>query len=353
MDLQISTGDRLYTVVHDLTTTFELLLVVRVEDALTGELVPNPIAIGPDRSALLVKSEASGYVVIAADVDLAFPRLAVDAYDFEVRIRALGYREVALPVHLPAATSLPMPAVTVTLRRVPVRVQGRVVRAAGDHDPIAGARVTIQADDVLALHTPLSHDHLAGAAVRACALNPAGAIKQLTAAVAAGETRLPLSDRLALAPGDVLRLGPPHRLELALIDSLAPDPPNPALPGEVTLRTPLRRTLPAGAEVEEVTPAPGAAATTLARAVQTGEGVLALAAPLAADSVRLEAAASPDVEYHVIGALTDAEGYYRLDGIGITAATFVASAPGFVDLPRAWRIDSTPTAFLNFRLETP
>ncbi len=354
MDTQIVADQRLYTVVEDLRTFFRLLVAGRVEDALTGEPVRSPLTVTVDRDDLLVKAAGDGLFAVGGDPELAFSLLSTDAYAFELTVRAPGYRQQRRTVNVPAGSSFPLPAVVFSLRRRPVRVQGRVTGAAADHPPIAGATVTIQAPEVLALRTPLAFDHAAGAEVRDCVLAPAGPPKQLELAAVAGDDTLTLSDRTVLAAGTILRFGPPERLELAVIESLAPQPADPNLAGAVTLSAPLRRSLPQGVPAQPVNPAP-AAAQALAGEVAAGEGVVTLADPLNAAAVRIETADSLLVEYHAIGALTDVGGYYRLDGIaGIAGATLVASAAGFDDGEQPWVIDfATPVYVLDFRLETP
>ncbi len=63
----------------------------------------------------------------------------------------------------------------------------------------------------------------------------------------------------------------------------------------------------------------------------------------------------PDrVEYHALGALTDAEGFYRLDGIGrVRTVHLDAGATGFAALsePVSWTINyGQPVNVVNFRL---
>lgn len=352
---QIAANQRLYTVVEDLTTVYRLLVDGCVEDALSGELLRSPFTVSTDRDDLRVKATGDGWFAVGGDPELAFSLLATDAYAFELAVAAPGYRGQAQTVNVAAGSSFPLAPVVFALRRRPVRLQGRVTEAAGDHAPIAGAQVAIEAGKVLALRTPLSLRHGAGVEVRECPLTPSGSAKQLHFAAAAGDDTVTLSERTGLAPDNVLRLGPAERFEFARIQSLAPDPADPGQPGEVTLRTPLRRSLPQGAAARRVNPAPTAAAQALAADAEAGEGVLTLAAPLAATAVRVEVEASPEVEYHAVGALTDTGGYYRFDGIaGIAKATFVAGAAGFVDGDQKWVIDyDTPVNVLDFRLETP
>ncbi len=355
MHTQVIANQRLYTVVKDLTTSFRLLLHGRVEDELTGELLRSPFTVGVDRDDLVAKSVGDGLLAIGGDPELAFSMLATDAYSFDLHVTAPGYREQQRTIPVPAASTFPLPAVTFSLRRQPVRLQGRVTRAAAGHPPIPGAGITVQAGTVLALRTPLSFDHAAGVEVRECVLAPAGGAKQLELPGLAGESSVTLSDRLGLGGGDVLRLGPPESYEFAIIDSLAPQPADPNQPGEVTLRTPLRRSLAAGAEAQRVNPAAAAVAPQLAAAAVAGEAVLTLDNLLAAAAIRIETAAAPEVEYHAVGALTDADGYYSLDGIaGLRATRFVASAAGFDDGEQPWVIDyDNHVNVLDFRLETP
>ena len=355
MHAQIAADRRLYTVVHDLTTYYRLLVAGRVLDALTGEPVRSTFTVTAEREDLLVRSLDDGFFAVGGDPELAFSLLASNAYPFGLTVSAPGYREASQTVPVPANATFPRPPVVFSLRRRPVRLQGRVTEAAGAQGPIPGAAVGIGAGPVLALRTPLAFGHDAGVEVRDCALTSAGAPKLLHSAAAGGDDTLTLNNRTGLNLGHVLRLGPPEAYEYAPITGLAPEPADLNQPGEVTLGTPLRRSLSPGDEAQRVNPAPNPAAEPLAARAEVGEGVLRLSNPLAAATVRVELLASPEVEYHAVGALSDAEGFYRFDGIaGIVEATFVASAAGFNDGDQPWVIDyPTPVNVLDFRLEAP
>jgi hypothetical protein len=161
MQLQIAAADRLYTVVEDLTSLFRVVVSGRVRDAIDGDPLRAGFRVGTSRRELVARTLPDGLFAVAADPALAFPSDAA-AYDFELEVSAPGYRPETVAVPVPPASTFPLAPLDVSLRRLPVRVQGRVVRAAGG-DPVAGARVTVQAPEVLALHAPLAFAHGAGA----------------------------------------------------------------------------------------------------------------------------------------------------------------------------------------------
>lgn len=357
MDVQIAANGRLYTAVADLTTTFRLVVAGRLTDALDGGVLRRPLRVEASRRGLVVKTFGDGLFAVAADPALAFPLLATDPYDFELAFTVPGYRPLTVAVPVSAGSVFPLAELAPALRRLPVRVQGRVT-AAATGAPLAGARVGLQEAQLLPLAAPLAFPHPPGTEVRECTLAPVGPLRQVAAPAAGGGATLVLSDRLGLAPGQVLRLGPPHRAELGLLASLAPEPADPGLPGEVTLSAPLRRSQPQGSPVQRVSALPGAASQPLGLDAAAGEGVLVLAGPLAVSAggaVRVEVPPSPALELHLTGTETDAAGYYRLDGVaGIAGATFLAGAAGFLDGVTPWIIDAThPVNVLDFRLETP
>jgi hypothetical protein len=81
-----------------------------------------------------------------------------------------------------------------------------------------------------------------------------------------------------------------------------------------------------------------------------GDGLLLLTGPLAV--TRLEVMDGAATEFAVVNALTDAEGFYRLDALGgLRTLDLKASAATFVDLQVPWSLDtSQPVNVVSFRL---
>ncbi|MFQ5813112.1 MAG: hypothetical protein ACE5I2_07980 [Anaerolineae bacterium] len=139
-----------------------------------------------------------------------------------------------------------------------------------------------------------------------------------------------------------------------MIESLAPAPADPTQPGDVTLRGALNRSFPATTEVQKVTL--GAIGTTrsLAREADAGDGLLILDGVLDVDTIEIADPTPELVEYHALGALTDAEGFYQLNGIGrVRTVHLDARATGFAALamPVPWTITYRQSVnIINFRL---
>ncbi len=355
VESEVVVGDHTYRVVGDIRTSYRVIVVGELTALPADEAWKGPINVSVDRRGLFVKRTRDGYFAVAAYPELAFPDLAASPYSFDLEVSAPGFRSVSATITAPAAATFPLPPLAFNLNPFPLTLSGRVVEAAGAGAPIAGALVRFADADVLALRTILHFDHAAGVVIRACNLNPAGAAKTLEERVRSGETTVALNDRQGLAAGDVLRFGDPINFEYGIIDSLAPDPANPALPGEATLTGPLVRSFGAAAAVQQISPAPQAGFALLDRAVFSGGGVLTLNADLAAGQVQIENTGSSELEFHDLGALSDFEGYFQLAGIDRPQKALAeASGAGFVTLNREFSPDFRARVnSLDFRLETP
>ena len=75
---------------------------------------------------------------------------------------------------------------------------------------------------------------------------------------------------------------------------------------------------------------------------------------LPVDTIEIADAAAVSVEYKTLGAISDADGYYRLDGIHRVRTVYLdASKTGFAKMasPTAWTIDyAQPVNIVDFRL---
>lgn len=351
---RIEAGNRVYMAVQDLVLRDQLVLAGRVIDLVYGEPWRGPFNVRlTSGDTLRVRAASDGFFAVAGDPERAFPGLDVNPSSIDLAVGGNGLRERAVTVPVPVAATFPRPAIEIELARLPITLTGRTVQAV-NRNPVPGAWVTFADAALTLLRTPLHAGHAAGAEVRECQLNPAGPLKTLDAPAARGASTLLLSDRQGLAPGDLLRLGAEGRWEVAVVEDLAPLPANPALPGEVTLTAPLARSFAQGAEAQPVAAVDLAGLAALDAEVFAGGGVLPLTAPVAALAVRLEAAAAANVEYHLVGALADADGYYRADGLDRPArADLEATAAGFLPALVTWAADfARPANRIDFGLET-
>lgn len=357
----IQAQQRNYTVVDDVRTSYRALLIGTAEDEITGEPIRESFSVSVNLDGINVRVLGSGMFGLACNLDRVFPDLSNTDHLIELTIRAPGYREATQSVNLPHNSSLPINVPPVQLRRLPVRAQGRVVEDTTDRPPISGARIIavngpLASDPLALLRVPLRFDHASGITVRECNLVVTGTAKTMLIE-AAGRRVLSLSNRAGLAVDALLRIGTEAGGEYALIESLEPAPADLNQPGKVTLRGALRRSFPAQTEVRQMTHTipMGGEVRTLAREAQAGDGLIILNAFLDVDGVEVLDPAASRVEYHALGAVTGADGFYRLDGLGrVRAVDLDASAAGLQPLadpaPLVINYDQ-PVNVVNFRLQ--
>jgi hypothetical protein len=348
---------RVYATVDDLTLFYRALIVGRVRDELTGSPLQTPFAVTADRPDMQARPADGGLYCFAGRPEVLFPQLNTTAYTVNLVLSADGFRDAPLAVTIPVNAVFPVLAPDAALRRLPVRVQGRVVENATGRAPIPGAKITLVDDPSppspltahpIALRTPLRFAHAGGVTVNRRALTASATARHLTADAPAGSRTLVLDNRTGLGANKVLRLGPANLHEYAVIESLPPEP------GTVRLHGPLIRSFPKDAEVRDVTPGPVLSSRALAQDADAGDGLLLLNGILSADTIEIAEPAPAQKEYHALGALSDAEGFYRLDGMGRAVTLFFdAGASGFPPLPAPVPLTldfGQPVNVLNFRL---
>jgi hypothetical protein len=166
----------------------------------------------------------------------------------------------------------------------------------------------------------------------------------VSAAAFGGAATLVLNDVSTIAPNAVLQLGIDRNMEFAIVASVD------AALNIVTLTTPVRRSLPAGSPVQRVNKGGVGTSQTLTRSALAGDGLLRLSGTLPEGTIEILDGAS--TEYAVTGALTDARGYYRLDGVGgAVLFDLQASAPTFVTQSTGVALDYTePVNVTDFRM---
>jgi hypothetical protein len=356
---QVQTESRTYTVTNDLTTTYRVLIIGSVQDETSGSPLGVPFSVQVSRPDLIVKTLAGGSFVVSGYPEVSFPYLATTNYPLSLTISAIGYRPQSPANNIPANSTFPLPPITVKLRRLPVRVQGRVVKQASDRPPVAGAKI-VSVDDpnnppavhTCALRSLLYFDHASGVTVRERALTAIGSAKQLAADAPAGTTTLSLSNRTGLAANRIVAFGPDVQAEYAVIDSMDPEPSDLTKPGNITLRNGLNHSFAAGTNAQRVTAGAIGTSRNLAADANAGDGVLLLDGLLNVDTVEVADPTATKVEYHAVGALSDTDGFYRLDGVGRVSTIFLnASAAPLHDSTLGWAIEySNPVNVLDFYL---
>jgi hypothetical protein len=211
----------------------------------------------------------------------------------------------------------------------PTSLFGSITAEAFPHAPIPGAAIGVAAPapppEYAAVRTPLAVPHASGVNVTERTLTPAAAATTLSQPATAGGTKIRvLSSAGFTTVNGVVLLGDDPTAEHIRIVGI-----DLGL-SELTLAVPLRRTLPAGAAARAYTVTGTGAVTTLARGANAGDGVLVLAGGLASGVVEIAGVPS---ELRVTGAVADAAGRWRLDGVrSIGRLTLTVSAGGFTTL---------------------
>lgn len=346
-----------YTVVDDRTAVLAAAVTGRLVDETTGDGVRAPGVLRVRHAGMRGRVAAGGRFAVSALPAVDLPRLATDAYAVPVSVSVPSFVDLDTTLTLPAGTTLPVDAGDLVLRRRPVRLQGRAThRVTGA--PVAGALVfasaPLAAQQVLAVRPPLRFAHAAGVEVRRRSLLETPTVTALAEAVRGGARALSLDSRSGLAGGAVVRLGTGAGAEIAVLADVSTEPADLTLPGEVTLSAALHRGLAAGTAVRLLDPDVVPQTRVLAADAFAGDGLLLLDGAIAPDTVQTVEVRDPGrVEYLQLGAVTDAHGFYRLDGIGrVAELRLVARAAGLSDAARTVAVDYGATAnAVNFSLE--
>jgi hypothetical protein len=354
---QVVANSVVYTVVDDCTTAYWALITGRITDEILGDFTAPGFAVGLSRNDMGTRTTEKGLYAVTGYPEQAFPQLSTTSYVVNLVLTAPGFRDYALPVTIPISAAFPVSAPVAAMRRLPVRIQGRVVNAT-TRAPISGATV-VSVDDPLspppavhttALRTPLYFAHASAAKVQQVTM-ASGVSTTLQQQFLGGTQALNLMVRTGLGPNSILRISDASQtqVEYGIVASLGPGPA--ASPGQVFLRTPLSRTYPLpGTTVVLVTPTLVGASAGLSTDSGVGDGVL-LTPQLFSGIVVIDAASPTLVEYHEVGALTDADGYYSLVGIGRIPEIFLKATSGALTQTRSWFVEfGEAINVLDFRL---
>jgi hypothetical protein len=350
---QVKANGLLYTVVDDCTISYQAVVTGEVTDEIFGDFREPGLTVSVSRPDLRPKTSTDGLYAVAGYPAQAFPDLSTTSYPLTLTVGAAGFRTVTLPMTIPMNATFPVPAPPAALRRLPIRIQGRVVKDAIPHNPVGGVLVQSQPNPstpttfVTALRSPLYFPHTSGASVQAVSLTSAGSAVLSTAA-AAGSNVLNVSTRSGLAPGVLVQLSTPslELLEYGVVDSLGPGPL--ASPGQVFLASPLNRSYANAGAVSFFSASPAAPAANLLTDADAGDGVLVATRPFTGTTLVADAGAL-NVEYHEIGALTGSDGFYGFDGMGRVQDIVLkaGASPKTVD----WFIQyEQPINFVDFRI---
>ncbi len=354
---QIDTGVLVYSVVDDFTSVYRAVITGVITDEIFGALNAADLKIETDRPDLDTKTTNGGAFAVIGYVDRSFPLLKVQSYTVNLTVSAPGFRDFKVPVTINANPTLPVPGPSIALRRTPVRVQGRVVADTASRAPIPGALVMTVDDPsapppathVLSLRSALSLAHAAGSAIRAIGMVSFGGATLGTDALSGTQT-LDLSNRAGLAAGSVIQLSNATGTQVTYVVVAAPVTGPGA--GTVGLRDPLDTSFfAATASAQFLNPGAPGPSGTLASNANAGDGVLLSSAVLSGSTLQIEPG-SPSAEYRETGALTDADGYYAIDGVGRASEIFLqASHSGFTAKVSPWMVEyDSAVNVLDFRL---
>jgi len=350
----------LYTVVDDCATVFPAMIVGSVSDEILGGFDSASLQVKFARNDLGATVTRQGLYAISALPPRSFPKLDTQSYTVNYTLQADGFRDASLSVTIPASPTLPVPAPATAMRRLPVRLQGRVVQDANGQ-PVAGALVVCVDNPnppspppppplphVLLMRSPLYFAHSVNAPVQQVTLSTAGTAHLMQSAAAG--TRTILVDTTAGLSGSAfvqLVNAASTIVEYATVSGTGPQP------GLVTLSNPLNRSYAQGpaTTVRFVTASPAGGAAHLLLDADAGDGVLIADTLLQVNTVVINLGGAA-VEYHELGALTGIDGYFAADGIGRAAQIFLRPNPGTPGLPVVpWFIEYDHAVnVVNFRI---
>jgi hypothetical protein len=332
-----------YTVTDDLQSTYAALVTSSLVDEVAGTPLQIEAVVTPDLPGVGVNMTDNALFALTGYAELVFPKLSTTAYVIHLQIVAPNYRPATVTVAVPAGSALPIVFRAINMRPLPVRLQGRVVRAS-DRSAIPGATMTSTDNSILLLRSPLYFDHLSGVTVNAFTFSPTGVACNLIAPVNAGSSTVFLNNNAGLA-GQTLQIGSDPEAEVISVQTVGP------AAGQVNLQNQLNSGFPANTPARPVNPSPVGTSAALARNSNAGDGLLVLAGPLAASGIQISDGAR--TESHLLNAITDSSGYYHLNGLtGVVSLDLSASAGGFTTSSTTMFLAyNDPVNVVDFRLK--
>ncbi len=354
----ITANELLYTVVTDVCTTYSAVITGAVTDEILGGFDAPAFTVVTARTDLQGKATAQGLFAVTGYPALSFPRLSSTGYTVDLTLEARGFRNYPLPVTIPKNATFPVSAPNVAMRRLPVRLQGRVVLDATGQ-PVAGALVLSvdnpnppspppppPAAHSMLLRSPLYYAHAINAPVEQVTLTSAGSAL-LNQAAPAASTTLMLNTTAGLTGSAFVQIETPSLslVEYAVVASVGPQP------GQVVLKNPLNYSYGAGTAttVNFVTATPGGSAAKLLLDTNSGDGILVADGLLKVNTLVIDVGNPAVTEYHEVGAVADNNGYYAFNGVGRVQELFLqANSTG---TPVSWVIEfDKATNVVNFRI---
>lgn len=342
---QTQANGRTYTVVDAGRSFYEALITGTVVDEVFGDFFNPGFAVQTSRPDLGVNAADTGLYAVTGHRGQSFPQITPTTYQVNLVLSAPGFRDSPVQVTIPPGATFPVPAPVVTMRRLPVLIQGRVVSDTTGA-PISAAQV-LSVDNptppphslATALRLPLYFAHALGASAQQVTFTSTGTAP-LASDVTGGATVLSLTTRAGLAAGSVIRLANVSQtlVEYGVVDHLGPG--SAAAAGEVFLRNALNRTYLAGTAttVQFGTVAAAGAAVSLTADANAGDGVLIASALINVTTVAVDQG-NANEEYHEVGALTDSDGYYGFEGMGRVVEIYLRASQGASTQTQDWFVE--------------
>jgi hypothetical protein len=338
---QVQAEDLVFTVVDDVQITYVALLT----GALVDEILATPLdvtpVIKPDPASVAVKLADGALFALTGYAELVFPKLSTTAYTLKFTVTAPGYLAQTITVPVPAGTTLPVAYPPIAMRPMPVRIQGRVVTRS-TRSPIPNAQIKSSDNTVLLLRSPLYFDHSVGVTVNAYSFNPAGGSLKLAAAIRGGDNTIFLNNNAGLT-SKTLQIGADPLAEVVTVQGVGP------AAGQANLSNKLNSSFTLNDPVQLVTPTALGPNDTLQRSGDLGDGLLVLSAGLTAPGVQVQDGVK--TEFHLLSAVSDADGFYHLNGVaGVPLLRLFASSGG-LSTPTTWFVNyNDPVNLVDFRL---
>jgi hypothetical protein len=340
---QVQVGELLYTVVDDCTTSYLALLTGSVTDEILGDLYAPGFTVETGRADLVTKATANGLFALTGYPDQSFPNHgSVNSPNVDLTFKAPGFRDLKKSQQVLMGVPFPIVVPPQMLRRLPVRIQGRVVNDL-TRVPISGVQVLSVDDPVTpptvhttAMRSPLYFDHISTTPAQVVTMNTPIATS-LKADVARGDQVLNLSACNGTGANPVIQLtnASPVIVEYAVVDHFGPGAPG---AGQAFLRNPLNRSYSQSASTATfLTPTPVGAVGNLVTDANAGDGVLVATQLLNGTTLVVDTGVL--TEYHEVGAWTDGDGYYGLDGMGRVPEIFLFSSQGALQQTVGWFIE--------------
>jgi hypothetical protein len=343
-----TTDDRFYIISPDARLRpgriTQSIVSAEFRDEHTGRAPAVELVAGTRFPKLTPRSTVDGLAGLTGVPERALPFLRTDPYDVDFSVAARRYLPFATNAHFAnqptfSDTFARRDLGVIELHRENVELLGRVVRvSAAGTAPVSGATVRITgywlriptpiaapppaAPDLVSLRPGVYLNRSSATARlrrRDFAVTPD--ISELLEDAAAGTAQWRLSNRLGIAPGEILRIDAvdPELTEYLTVLSVSGSSV-PGQPAEIVLRYPGRVDHRPGARVERMTAGAPGANNALVSDAMPGD-VVVLTAGLAgiagATTVEIDDG-GPDPEYHIVSLFsvtTDAGGYYRLPAL--------------------------------------